>query len=138
MALIMIAFNGVEIASGYGRHEYYLTHRQQVISTKYAVLESVFHFLCACMARLSICLLFLRILRDSVAYKRKWFLYILMSILSIYNVAVITVVLVQCRPTQKLWDGRVQGSCWKQGIQNGFAYMQGGSFCEYIVYRHQD
>jgi len=126
MALLLLAFNAVEVSFGYGRHEYYLTPKQQIESTKYNILATVAVVLGPCLAKISICLFLLRLLGDAVAKKRKFFLYVLMLVLFVYNVVDIITILVQCRPTSKIWNRKAQGSCWDPNVQDGFAYMQGG------------
>lgn len=78
------------------------------------------------MAKISICLFLLRLLGDAVAKKRKWFLYILITILFLYNSLDIITLFIQCRPAGKIWNKAIQGSCWNPDVQVGFAYMQGG------------
>ena len=79
------------------------------------------------MAKISICLFLLRLLGDAVAKKRKWFLYILITILFLYNSLDVITLFVQCRPAERIWNRKAPGSCWKPDVQVGFAYMQGGA-----------
>lgn len=80
----------------------------------------------SCLAKVSICLFLLRLLGDAVAKKRKWFLYILILVLFLYNILDIITLLIQCRPTTRIWNRQIAGSCWNPKIQDDFAYMQGG------------
>ena len=133
MALVLLAFNGVEVSYGYGRHEYYLSPHQRIESTKFNIIATVAVIIGPCLAKISICLFLLRLLGDAVARKRKWFLYTLMVTLSVGNILDIISLLVQCRPTRKLWDRQTQGNCWDPSVQQGFAYMQGGESRPSIV-----
>ena len=49
-----------------------------------------------------------------------------MLVLCIYNAVDIITILAQCRPVSKIWDRRIEGSCWNPNVQDGFAYAQGG------------
>lgn len=55
-----------------------------------------------------------------------------MPFLFLYSVLDVISILVQCRPTSKIWDREISGSCWNPKVQVGFAYMQGG-LSMYIV-----
>lgn len=125
MAILLLAFNSVEVYYGYGRHEFYLSPTEQLESTKYNILATAVVILGSCLAKVSICLFLLRLIGNAVAQKRKWFIYILILVLSVYNILDIITLFLQCSPTHKIWNRRVQGSCWHPKVQDGFAYMQG-------------
>ncbi|EUC50284.1 hypothetical protein COCMIDRAFT_32378 [Bipolaris oryzae ATCC 44560] len=56
----------------------------------------------------------------------------LIRILGYPSFAVITIALAftQCRPTQKLWEKSLPGSCWNPNILNSFSYW----FCAYTTF----
>ena len=118
----------MEISNGLGRHEYYLGPQEKIVLVKYNVLATVVLVLSTLFSKTSICLLLLRLLGDAAAKKRKYFLYILIWILFTYNVVDIISLLIQCKPTTKIWNREIEGTCWNPSIQESFALMQGGLF----------
>ena len=94
---------------------------------KYDTLATVFVVFASGLSKISICIFILRLLGNAVIKKGKWFLYILAVILSVANLLDVVSLLVQCNPTAKIWNKKLDGTCWPPSTQQGFAYMQGGS-----------
>ena len=95
---------------------------------KFDTLVTVFVVITSCLSKISICIFILRLLGKAVVKVGKWFLYILVLMLSVANLVDLISLLIQCRPTAKIWNKKVDGTCWRPVVQQGFAYMQGGSF----------
>lgn len=126
VALLIIPLNFVEVSVGFGRHESYLSPQHQIESIKYNVIATVLAVIGQALIKTSICLLLLRLLGNAAARKRKLFLYMLMLVLWVYNTVDIITILIQCKPTSKIWNRELEGSCWSSNVQDGFAYAQGG------------
>ena len=125
--MIAAAFSAIEVSAGFGRRGYYLSPRQAVDIGKWGSATTLVVAISSYLSKISICLLLLRLLGDSNARKRKRVLYSLMVVLSVYNGLFVIIVLVQCRPIEKLWDKQVKGVCWSPNIQTDVAYVQGGA-----------
>lgn len=123
----MLAATGKQISLGYGRHTYYV-EQYLVEQIKFDTLVTVFVVIASCLSKISICIFILRLLGKAAVKMGKWFLYILVLIISVANLVDVISLLVQCRPTAKIWNRKLDGTCWSPVVQEGFACMQGGSF----------
>ena len=79
-----------------------------------------------CTSKVSICIFLRRLLELSTAKKRIAFLYSLALVLIVYNTLEMITILIQCRPMPKLWNRKINGSCWKPNTVESFEYAQGG------------
>lgn len=95
---------------------------------KFDTLNVVFVAIASCLSKVSICIFILRLLGNAAGKKGKRFLYILMLVLSVANIVDVTSLLIQCSPMAKIWNKKLAGTCWSPFVQEGFAYMQGGSY----------
>ena len=96
--------------------------------TKFNLVATITVVISGCFSKVSICLFLLRLLDLAAARKRIHFLYLLILILVVYNFIEVIIMLVQCKPTTKIWNRKIEGSCWKPTVQEGFANTQGGLF----------
>ena len=126
MSLSAILLEAVATSFGFGRHGYYVSPQHQITIMKHTLIGSVLAMLGQLLIKSSICLLLLRLLGSAVARRRKLFLHTLMLVVCVCNSLNLIVLLAQCRPITKIWDKRVEGSCWNPKVQYGFACAQGG------------
>lgn len=75
------------------------------------------------LAKISICLFFIRVL-DA----RRWRILLgtMIFLMSIVNLTFSMTVNLQCRPLEKLWNPDADGACWNPRVQLNFGYFQGG------------
>lgn len=125
-SIVTAAFNIVEFKAGFGRHSSFLTPAQVIRSLEYASLSETTFILSLMLSKVSICVFLLRLLADSLAKKRRYFLYFWMALLLVVNVVCVGQQLGQCKPVNKLWDPMIPGRCEDPGVQSKFAYLNGG------------
>ena len=77
----------------------------------------------ATLAKISICLFFIRLLGA-----RRWrvLLGTMIVLMAIVNFTFSLTVNLQCRPLEKLWNPQSAGVCWDPSVQLNFGYFQGG------------
>ena len=95
-------------------------------ASEYAVLSETMFILSLMFSKISICVFLLRLLADSLAKKRKYFLYFWIALLFVVNIICVGQQLGQCRPTRRLWDPMVPGKCEDPRVQSDFGYLNGG------------
>ncbi|KAB5582398.1 hypothetical protein GE09DRAFT_1246058 [Coniochaeta sp. 2T2.1] len=76
----------------------------------------------ATLAKISICLFFIRLLSA-----RRWrvLLGAMIVLMAIVNFTFSLTVNLQCRPLEKLWNPQTDGACWDPSVQLNFGYFQG-------------
>lgn len=77
----------------------------------------------ATLAKISICLFFLRL----VGTTRQWrvLLCVQIFLMAVVNLAFAMTTNLQCMPLKKLWKPAVPGSCWDPRVQKNIGYTQG-------------
>ena len=76
LSVITAAFNIVEVKAGIGRHVEFLAPSQVMRSLEYASLSETMFILSLMFSKISICVFLLRLLADSLAKKKRYFLYL--------------------------------------------------------------
>ena len=126
LSVITAAFNIVEVKAGVGRHVESLTPGQVIRSLQYLSLVETMFILSLRFSKISICVFLLRLLADSLAKKKRYFLYLWITLLLVVNVFCVSQQLGQCTPANKLWDPNIPGTCEDPKIQSKFGYLNGG------------
>ena len=121
-----MAFVAAGISCGIGRHEQFLNQQQGILIVKYILLETIGVVFSTCFAKVSVCIFILRLLKDAVATKRRLFIYSCAGLLSISSIADFLCTLLSCRPTARIWNPEISGSCWAVKVQKDVALVQGG------------
>ena len=134
LSIITAAFNIVEYKAGFGRHVDSLMPAQVMRASEYAVLSETTFIFSLMFSKISICVFLLRLLADSLAKKRKYFLYLWIALLLVVNVICVGQQLGQCRPTNRLWDPTIPGKCEDPRIQSDFGYLNGGMCYTMMVF----
>ncbi|TGO43733.1 hypothetical protein BCON_0974g00020 [Botryotinia convoluta] len=111
---------------GIGRHSFYLTPKQKLLASKYSVISQAFCIMALCVAKISICISLLRILQGSRAPWTRGTLWGTVVLQFVVNTGVMMCLLLQCRPTQKIWNQALHGSCWNPIVFVKLAQLQGG------------
>ncbi|CAD6593963.1 MAG: hypothetical protein ASARMPRED_008249 [Alectoria sarmentosa] len=110
------------VASGGGRHQFYLSKEQQLNSTKWNTLSQIPLVVSNCLIKLSICFLIIRITNNRQLVKWMW---ALIGALVLVNGACFVNLLAQCRPIQAYWDYSIQHACWSEKILTDISWLQG-------------
>ncbi|MCJ1230760.1 hypothetical protein MMC12_007434 [Toensbergia leucococca] len=111
----------LQVQSGFGRHQYYLTPNQIAGLTKWDDIGAMVSFAAIGFTKISICIFLLRIENGK---RLKWFLWFLIAGLAFTSGSNIVVLLARCQPFDALWT--MNGTCWSIDIIDGFNYMQVG------------
>lgn len=91
---------------------------------EYDVLGQPWFFLGATLAKVSICLSFIRIMGDLKMWRVLLLALVLMLVL--FNFVFALTSNLQCRPLEMLWNMNVDGQCWDPSIQLNLGFLRGG------------
>ncbi|KAM7220231.1 hypothetical protein V8F06_004373 [Rhypophila decipiens] len=91
---------------------------------EFDVLGKPWYLMSDTLSKISICLLFMLLLRRGT---RQWriLLSVFIVMMAAVNFSFALTVNLQCRPLEKLWDPSVDGVCWDPNVQRNFGYFQG-------------
>lgn len=90
---------------------------------EYDVLGQPWFFLGATLAKVSICLSFIRIMGDLKMWRILLLALVLMLVL--FNFVFALTSNLQCRPLEMLWNMNVDGECWDPSIQLNLGFLRG-------------
>ncbi|KAL8335513.1 hypothetical protein RB598_009615 [Gaeumannomyces tritici] len=96
---------------------------ESVLALEYDVLGQPWFFLGATLAKVSICLFFIRITGGVKLWRV--LLMTLVVMLVVFNFAFALTSNLQCRPLEKLWNMNANGECWDPSVQLGLDYFRG-------------
>ena len=129
-ALVATILDFVAADWGLGRHLYFLTPHQRSQQQYYSLLAQVFCINALTFAKVSICFLYLRVLRGTSQKGLRWVCYITAFLVFAVNTVVIISFYTQCNPSRKAWNPIVPGSCWKPPAEISLVLLQG---CESVT-----
>jgi len=104
-------FEILSVTHGIGRHMYYLSPTSIPLASKWSRATTPPNLAACALARISVCLFFMRILSRGDRKKTLIFLWALIALNISVNIVSIVGMLVRCRPIEKLWDHNVPGVC---------------------------
>ncbi|KAI0886761.1 uncharacterized protein GGS22DRAFT_117261 [Annulohypoxylon maeteangense] len=111
---------------GVGRHAPYLGEDQRVNAVYMIWLSVPFSPGSAAFGKISIALFLMRLINRN--RPQRYFLWVLIFLLVVINLALVIVTFAQCTPVTFLW-GRVgtgtSGTCWDPTVQQYYGYFQG-------------
>ncbi|KAJ5163949.1 uncharacterized protein N7500_005779 [Penicillium coprophilum] len=147
-ALICSALVQVAVSYGLGRHLNDISNPdQQVQAIKYTVIAPNFSVISTTTGKISVTIFLLRLMGQSASAPRRWFLYILMVVSIAWNVLAIVAIIGFCRPSERIWNQKVEGSCFSLNFQlvagisqaafNAFNDLALALFPAYIFWRVQ-
>ncbi|KAL9134414.1 MAG: hypothetical protein Q9175_004396, partial [Cornicularia normoerica] len=125
LAIVSTAFTVPQVIAGYGQHVYYLSHHQLTEALKWKWLATPPLAFSLAASKISICLLLLRVLKQTQAKLNRYFLYAVIAILTIIAVPSVGYCLGQCRPVSKLWNPSAPGHCNDPRIYVTLGYANG-------------
>ncbi|KAM0800301.1 hypothetical protein BDR22DRAFT_258368 [Usnea florida] len=125
-SMITAAFDIVGVDAGFGRHVYYLLPSETTTAIKYIILSEVAFNLSLATSKSSICVFLLSLIKNSLHNKSKrFFLYSTIALLFVTTVISVSLILATCRPTPKIWDPTIPGTCDGYDLQIRFSYFSG-------------
>ncbi|OQE47250.1 hypothetical protein PENCOP_c001G04670 [Penicillium coprophilum] len=147
-ALVCSALVQVAVSYGLGRHLNDISDpNQQVQAIKYTVIAPNFSVISTTTGKISVTIFLLRLMGQSASAPRRWFLYILMAVSIAWNVLAIVAIIGFCRPSERIWNPKVEGSCFSLNFQlvagisqaafNAFNDLALALFPAYIFWRVQ-
>ncbi|KAM7204813.1 hypothetical protein V8F33_001402 [Rhypophila sp. PSN 637] len=90
---------------------------------EFDVLGKPWYLMSDTLSKISICLLFMLLLRAT--WQWRILLSVLIFMMAAVNFSFALTVNLQCRPLEKLWVPSVDGVCWDPNVQRNFGYFQG-------------
>ena len=93
---------------------------------KYTVLSEILLLLSLTLGKVSMCLLLLRILKQSSGMKKKIFLYCTIGLVTVTLAITLGQLLGQCHPVSKQWNPIIPGHCAEIAIFAKITYFNGG------------
>ncbi|KAM0801496.1 hypothetical protein BDR22DRAFT_176098 [Usnea florida] len=121
--IINMVLLSIAVSWGFGRHLTSLDPTRSIQAIKYNYLQQPFHVMSSCFGRISFALFLIEIVQKFVSRRR--FLYSLAAVQFAINGSTSIIILVQCRPIQKLWNRGVEGDCWNPHVQEYYSFFQG-------------
>lgn len=128
-----LVVNCEQVRNGAGRHEYYLTRPQIVQELKWHTFSQIQLYICTALIKTSVWLFLVRIVNKKYLIR---LLYTLIAALVSVNLAVVIVLVTQCRPLDKVWDVRIKGHCWGIIVLKTVCWIAGGKL-EVYNYSHE-
>ena len=124
--MVTAAFDIVGVDAGFGRHVYYLLPSEISTAIKYIILSEVAFNLSLATSKSSICVFLLSLIKNSLHNKSKRiFLYSTIALLFVTTVISVSLILATCRPTPKIWNPTIPGTCDGYDMQIRFSYFSG-------------
>ncbi|OHX00754.1 integral membrane protein [Colletotrichum incanum] len=111
-ATVRYAFGVMQLPHGNGRHRVYLGDHDYMMINMYGWWGQLFHFTSMAFLKVSLCLLVIRIQSTKTL---RALLYILMIGSVVINLAVVIILLAECRPVG-FWRGN-SAQCWPNAIR---------------------
>jgi hypothetical protein len=120
----------MEVHYGVGRHAVYLAPDNIISAVKMIWLTTPFSTMGACFGKVSIALLFKRIINRNKFQVA--FLWCIIISLLLVNLLLTILTFSQCRPAKFLWEQLnpevpYKGKCWSPKVQRNYGYFQGGT-----------
>lgn len=108
-AIITLVFESLAVKNGIGTHKMYLSEAGAIEAAKWATLAITPNLLATMMARISLCLLMLRIVGKAQPY------HILLVSIIVLTAAIGTLACINtyitCKPVPKIWNSALPGTC---------------------------
>lgn len=121
--MFALAVNCEQVRNGAGRHEYYLSRPQIFQELKWHAFSQIQLYICTALIKTSVCLFLVRMVNKKYLIR---LLYSLIAALVSVNLAVVIVLVTQCRPLNKVWDRRINGQCWDVSVLKTVGWIAGG------------
>ncbi|MCJ1433765.1 hypothetical protein MMC27_003130 [Xylographa pallens] len=126
--LVSMILDVYQVRWGWGRHTYYLLQTPQsranlIEASKLSSMNEINTILGLLFIKFSISLLMLRIFGTKKSWR--WAIYSIMAFVFVTTVISAVMVLVQCRPLDKLWNPSQPGSCWSPETVINIGYYNG-------------
>jgi len=117
-------FVQVALHYGLGRHIEDVSPENVRTAIKWDYLAQPSSIMAPTFGRISFALTLLSLVGPS--RPRRYFLWGIIGTQFLANSLCFIFILVQCKPIQRLWDKRLDGTCWNLKFQQYFGYFDGG------------
>ncbi|KAB8277592.1 hypothetical protein BDV30DRAFT_251166 [Aspergillus minisclerotigenes] len=124
-ATVESVLSTISVHYGTGRHTTELSETQCILSGKFNWMSQGFHVMATNWGKTSVALFLLRIMRK--VKHHQIVIYGGITFLTIINTMALYTMYGQCTPTEKLWDNKIEGSCWSPTVQKNYAFFQGSA-----------
>ncbi|KAK5659750.1 hypothetical protein OQA88_961 [Cercophora sp. LCS_1] len=114
------AFLIVETRHGIGKHMTDVSRAEMTAYLKFSYFQTLFYNLSILFTKLSILVLYLRVLTHEWVRKLTW---VVIAIVAIYNAWAIAMYLTMCIPIQRMWDPTVPGKCHPWSVWWALTYL---------------
>lgn len=108
-AIITLIFESIAVKNGIGTHRMYLSEARAVDAAKWATLAITPNLLAIMMARISLCLLMLRIVGKTQPYH--FFLVSAIVLTAAIGTLACINTYITCKPVPKIWNPALPGTC---------------------------
>ncbi|PLN85529.1 hypothetical protein BDW42DRAFT_183028 [Aspergillus taichungensis] len=124
LSIVATAMVSYSVTLGFGRHTAAVVAEHGMARTvktaKWQILAFPFNIGSFSFPNIAISILVSNLLDPNVARKR--FLYGLSIVQVLFALISVVIVFLQCKPTQKLWNAALPGSCWDPAVFDDFQY----------------
>lgn len=108
-SVITLAFESIALHNGIGTHKMFLTDAKAVEASKWSNITITPSLLACMLARISLCLLMLRIVGRTLAYQV--FLWFIIVGTVVFSSLAVSNTYIACVPVAKVWDPALPGTC---------------------------
>lgn len=116
----------ISVVWGIGNHSEFLSQDQLQLAIEWSWIGQIVTLLSTGFGKIAIIAFLLRVQEGTHKYKG-WFLHFVGWSNMLLNVIQVILILLQCSPTPKLWDFKLQGSCDHRIRTNKAGYFRGST-----------
>ena len=121
--LIYAALITVSVHYGIGKHRVDIHPGDEIPMNKFLFIGEFFTLIAIPMSKTSFAVTLLRL----VARRwQKWFIWFVIVSMNVAMWMCGILLFVQCRPIEKNWDRKMEGSCWNSKVQDNYSVFAGG------------
>lgn len=106
---VVAVFESLALSNGIGTHKTYLKPDNAIEAAKWATLTITPNVLATMMARISLCLMMLRIVGRNKIYR--WFLFSIIVGTALVGTLTVLNTYITCQPVAKIWNAALKGTC---------------------------
>ncbi len=117
---------------GLGRHEYYLTPENFLLSIKWNYIGDPFGIMGVAVPKLAVVVFLARVVGPAKRYQL-WALYFFVVTLIILSAVASILLFAECSPPSAAWKPNIPHTCWNPAILENFSFFVGGMYYPYAV-----
>lgn len=123
--MVAPVINGVQVQYGFGQHASNLSAQQQIEVRKWNFALEIPTLIGSGLSKISVSLLLLRLLGSAAGRMRKLLLRGINVFICMYSLIGIINAVVYCKPTAKIWNPELPGTCTSPDSVLHLVYFQG-------------